>query len=93
MFSLVKLALFSLIAFATLALAIPPSVGPPANDPRALIANANISATAVLAGLPSSPFYLPFYTLLDFSFTTPDQTKLTLSMQRLRAFLCSRRLL
>ncbi|KAN0125538.1 hypothetical protein V8E52_000745 [Russula decolorans] len=40
MFSLVKFALFSLISFATLALAIPSPAGQP-NDPRALIAKAN----------------------------------------------------
>lgn len=63
MFSLVKFALFSLISFATLALAIPSPAGH-ANDPRALIAKAN----DVLGGtvIPLSPFYLPFYTSLDF---------------------------
>jgi hypothetical protein len=57
------LALFSLIAFATLALAIPSPAGPP-NNPTALIANAN--AAAKVAMLPLGPFYLPFYTSLDF---------------------------
>ena len=63
MFSLVKFALFSLICFATLALAIPSPAGHP-NDPRALIANANDNLKGTL--LPLSPFYLPFYTSLVF---------------------------
>lgn len=65
MFSLAKFALFSLISFATLALAIPSPAGQ-LKDPRALIAQAN----GVLEGtvLPLSPFYLPFYTSLDFCF-------------------------
>jgi hypothetical protein len=63
MFSLVKFALFSLISFATLALAIPSPAGQP-NDPRALIAKANDALQGTV--LPLSPFYLPFYTSLNF---------------------------
>ena len=63
MFSLVKLALFSLISFATLALAIPSQAGHP-KDPRALIAKANVDLQGTVLSLSS--FYLPFYTSLDF---------------------------
>jgi hypothetical protein len=53
MFSLAKFALFSLISFATLALAIPSPAGQP-KDPRALIANANAALEATVLSL--SPF-------------------------------------
>ena len=62
MFSLVKFALFSLISFATLALAIPSPAGHP-NSPTALIANTNDVLEGIV--LPLSPYYLPFRTSLD----------------------------
>ena len=65
MFSLVKLALFSLIAFATLALAIPSPANPLNDpDPRDLIAKASTAVAETV--VPLSSFYLPFYTSLDF---------------------------
>jgi len=57
MFSLVKIALFSLISFATLALAIPSPVGH-SNDPRALIVKANDNLAGTVLSLRQ--FYLLF---------------------------------
>jgi hypothetical protein len=68
MFSLAKFALFSLISFATLALAIPSPAGQP-NDPRALIAQANGALEGTVLSL--SPLYLPFH-FTRLLFTTPD---------------------
>lgn len=62
MFSLVKLALFSFIAFATLALAIPSPVSQP-NGPAVVIVNANTALDATLRPLCPS---IPFYASLDF---------------------------
>ena len=68
MLSLAKFALFFLVTFATLALAIPSPAGEP-KDPRTLIANANAALETTV--LPLSSFYLPFYTSLDFCSPPP----------------------
>jgi hypothetical protein len=61
MFSLSKIALFSLISFATLALAIP-APEPRTDNAKALLANANNQIAGIIAPVGSSACFSFFFT-------------------------------